>query len=177
MRKFHAVGTDDKGRKYAGTFEAGSEAEARRMLASEGYTILTLEELSSEDLDSEAAEKRVSLRSPEKKDEPSAGRAYAGGASRKSSGTGAALAAAGLALAVLLAVMGYLSLKKEDPLFTQPENRLPVSNKAAFDSAPEGKTQGRWNDDRAEEESLITAVEAEAAEVRVYEAADESTGN
>jgi len=45
MRLFRAFAEDEKGKKYSGTFEAPNEHEARRMLISEGYRIVSLAEV------------------------------------------------------------------------------------------------------------------------------------
>lgn len=46
MKKFRSVALDAEGKKYAGTFEAESHAEALRLLAEQGFQVQTLEEVS-----------------------------------------------------------------------------------------------------------------------------------
>jgi|GEM_PF-2519669 len=172
MKKYYAVGTDDKGRKYAGSFEAASEGAARRMLASEGYKILTLEELSADDERGGAAQKKMTFRPDEKKDKESSGKAFAGGAAQKKAGTGAVLLAAALALAGLLGVMGYLSSKKIDLALDgrdeTAESRLSGADKAVMRAEIEKEMATDLDASTAEEE-VPAAVDAEDAEVRVSE--------
>lgn len=160
MKKFYAVGEDEKGRKYAGMFEAPDEAEARRMLLAEGYKIVSIEETDAAPA-SETLKKKASLAPHEPSGKETSGRAFAGGKKpERKLGLGAAFTAGGFVLAGLLAVTVIAGLRKENAA-ELPERIDIDEDSQAGRSLLEGKSRTAM---APEEEAFLpedTAVEAE----------------
>lgn len=73
MKKFRSVALDSEGKKYAGSFEAENESAALAMLHSQGFQVLSLEEVIEPDVEVEnAARLKVKARIEKKSSEPPA---------------------------------------------------------------------------------------------------------